>query len=380
MLVNGTVYPVLTLKPGRHRLRILNACNARFLNLNLFIADPANKDGITINRKTNFPINAPGPAMTMIAAECGWLTRPVNFQSPVPCNPMTFTGNLLLAPAERADILIDIPAADSGKAYILYNDAPAPFPGGSPLNDYYVGAPNNPIQTQPGTGPDTRQLLRIVVDGQSGANPLEAGSLNLGALRPDPALPVNVPTAPVLPVSPLPIPGTIDGGSVTVRDVSLNEGFDQYGRLMQMLGTLTPQATGGFGQAYMNPATENAKNGSWEVWHIYNLTEDTHPIHIHLVNMQVLQRQPIVAAKATGIPALSGAARGPELEELCWKETVKCHPLECTTVLMKFELPDVSSYFSVPVSTRTGGHEYVWHCHILEHEEHDMMRPLVVTQ
>jgi spore coat protein A len=61
---------------------------------------------------------------------------------------------------------------------------------------------------------------------------------------------------------------------------------------------------------------------------------------------------------------------------LGWKETVRMNPGEVTRVLMKFTLPVVP--FTVPESPRTGGHEYVWHCHILEHEEHDMMRPLIV--
>ena len=64
-------------------------------------------------------------------------------------------------------------------------------------------------------------------------------------------------------------------------------------------------------------------------------------------------------------------------QEVGWKDTVKMNPNEVTTVIMKFDLPQVP--FKVPASPRTGGHEYVWHCHILEHEEHDMMRPLVVT-
>ncbi len=195
MLVNGTVYPVLTLKPGTHRLRVLNACNARFLNLNLFVAD-ATKDGITLNAISNFPVNLPGPAMTMVAAEAGWLTKPVNFTSPVPFNPVTLTGNLLMGPAERADILITIPAADNGKSYILYNDSPSPFPGGAPINDFYLGNPKNPVQPKPGTGPDTRQILRINVDATNGVAALPTPVLT--GLAPEPALPVTVtPMAPV---------------------------------------------------------------------------------------------------------------------------------------------------------------------------------------
>jgi len=110
-------------------------------------------------------------------------------------------------------------------------------------------------------------------------------------------------------------------------------------------------------------------------------------MHFHLVNVQVLSRQPFKVSSFKGVPNFAGPARGPELEELGWKETVKMHPGECTTIAMKFQLPNVSAYFTVPSSTcaqgsllpgKTVAHEYVWHCHILEHEEHDMMRPLVV--
>lgn len=378
MLVNGTVYPRLDLQPGTHRLRILNACSARFMNLNLFVADAANPDGITLNARTQFPINAPGPVMTMVASEGGWLTKPVLFPSPAPFNPATMKGNLILGPGERADVLITIPAAPVGAEYILYNDAPSPFPMGAPTNDYYLGNPKNPVQPAPGAGPDTRQVMRIRVTA-SGLAPRPTP--NLTVLQPEPQLPVPVPAAPLAPVAPLAVPALnavlYDGAAVkAIRDLTLNEAFDLYGRLTQLLGTATPQAAGGFGQPYMNPATEVAQAGSWEVWRIFNTTADTHPMHFHLVNVQVLQRQPFQVKSFKGAPNFTALARGPELEELGWKETVKMHPGECTTILMKFDLPVVP--FPVPASPRTGGNEYVWHCHILEHEEHDMMRPLVV--
>ena len=79
-----------------------------------------------------------------------------------------------------------------------------------------------------------------------------------------------------------------------------------------------------------------------------------------------------------GVPNYTGAEIAPDQNELGWKETVRMNPGEVTRVLMKFDLPSVP--FEVPLSNTTGvkGHEYVWHCHILEHEEHDMMRPLIV--
>jgi len=73
----------------------------------------------------------------------------------------------------------------------------------------------------------------------------------------------------------------------------------------------------------------------------------------------------------------TGPARAPDANERGWKETIRCQPMECITVIAKFDLPNPG--FIVPASARTGGSEYVWHCHILEHEEHDMMRPMIVV-
>jgi spore coat protein A len=175
--------------------------------------------------------------------------------------------------------------------------------------------------------------------------------------------------------------------------LTLNEGFDSRGRLKQMLGTTKPGLVSpGFGLDYLATPTEVVNAGATEVWRIFNLTADTHPIHFHLVNVQVLSRQPFRRIRGRFVP--SGTVRGPEANELGWKETVQMHPGEVTTVIMTFKLPAVP--FTVPSSNRVSNtsnwgmniatapgkiyHEYVWHCHILEHEEHDMMRPIVVVE
>ena len=138
-----------------------------------------------------------------------------------------------------------------------------------------------------------------------------------------------------------------------------------------------------------------------EVWEIANLTGDTHPIHFHLVNVQILARQPFKVTNYNGIPAYIGPAVPPDPDELGWKETVRMNPGEVIQVVMKFNLPWRARHRTAPTSPQqsetgaikpgdlslrgtlprdTMAHEYVWHCHILEHEEHDMMRPLVVTE
>jgi len=132
------------------------------------------------------------------------------------------------------------------------------------------------------------------------------------------------------------------------------------------------------GDVRPTPATETPTAGATEVWQIANLTGDTHPIHFHLVNVQVLGRQPFNVDSYNGTPSYTGSARDADRTELGWKETVRMNPGEVTTVIMRFDLPAAPPHVVVPSSPRTGGNEYVWHCHILEHEEHDMMRPLLV--
>jgi spore coat protein A, manganese oxidase len=384
MLTNGTVYPLLTVEAKRYRFLMLNACNARFLNLNLLSAgptpaNPATPVEITTNPKTGFAnllTNPPGPPIIQIGNEAGFLVQETTFPNGIPFNPATLTGNLLLGCAERADVIIDFTGKE-GQEFILYNDAPGPFPVGPATNDYYLGNPLNPIQPQAGTGPDTRNILRIKVIKGAG-DPQPVGAI-LDPNKIDPPLLSMVTTI----ANPMPVLAPPAGAKF--RPLTLNEDFDGWGRLRQLLGTTAPAPLGGFGLDYLAPATEIPKAGDTEVWQIYNLTADTHPIHFHLVNVQVLSRQPFKLNN--GRFNLAGVARGPELNEVGWKETVQMHPGEVTTVAMKFDLP-ASLPFTVPNSPRfppntlpagaTEAHEYVWHCHILEHEEHDMMRPLVV--
>ena len=133
--------------------------------------------------------------------------------------------------------------------------------------------------------------------------------------------------------------------------------------------------------ALMDTPTEIVKAGTVEVWRLFNKTADTHPIHFHYFNVRVLSRQAI-ATDAGGQPAFLGAPTVPEPIEQGWKETIRANPDECVTVLV--DIPATEGLaprgVEIPVSPRTGDAEYVWHCHILEHEEHDMMRPLIVVK
>ena len=195
-------------------------------------------------------------------------------------------GSLITVPAERWDVLVDF-SGFAGKRIIMYTDAPAPFPSGDSSNDYFPGAPENPTQPTPGFGANTRQIMAFdVARAISGPPdlPLQLGSANFTG-APEPFL--------VVPGVTTPAPG------LKVRTLTLNESFDQYGRLIQMLGTDVP-AAGQLGREYIGVATETPHAGATEVWQIVNTTGDTHPIHFHLINVQVLSRRRFDASAYTG--------------------------------------------------------------------------------
>jgi len=174
-------------------------------------------------------------------------------------------------------------------------------------------------------------------------------------------------------------PTNIKPTSVQVK--TLNEDFDKYGRLRQVLGTDVG------GVEYLAAPTEVAHRGEVQRWQIYNLTGDTHPMHFHLVNVVVKKRENwayTVDPTLGTIPLLPlqvvpGSEHPVDTNDQGWKETVRINPGEVVTVDMKFDMPlGAPNSPRLEASYGIKGAEYVWHCHILEHEEHDMMRPLVV--
>ncbi len=395
VLVNGAPYPTISLPPRRFRFRLLNGSQARFYNLQLYVAD-GSPDGITLvgsgDVDTNGnpilkPSNPPGPAFIQIGNEAGFLPAPAVFSKDgTNKNSNNFIGyklagpagdptvgnvnryNLVMAPAERPDVIVDF-RGFGGQKLILYNDAPAPFPGGDIRNDYYGGDTDltcigGAPSTVPGNGPDTRVLMRFEI-GTTGAVKELSFAQTLVALK------VALPITFVLTQPPTPI--TFAQAKVK----TLNEDFDSYGRLRQRLGA--PDATD-----YLSVPTDMAHRGEVQRWQIFNLTGDTHPMHFHLVNVQILKRE-TWAFDSSGDPilplrAVPGTARLADPNERGWKETVRMNPGEVITVIMKFDMP-----LGAPPSPRLqasfgiNGAEYVWHCHILEHEEHDMMHALVVV-
>jgi spore coat protein A len=422
MLVNGTVFPEATVQARRYRLRLLNACNARFLNLQLYVGD-SSLNGITLDL-TGTPITNPNygiptnqtfvnaatgdSSFLQIGTEGGFLSKPVKVPSNIPfqitdpdfllggpsLNPSLVNKSLIVASAERPDLIVDF-SGYAGQKIILYNDAPSPFPSGDDRNDYFPGmnvgsglfGVGNPVNgtTQTGYGPNTRVLMRFNVVAKTGPDDLP--------------LTINTSTnlVPGIDNTLLPTWGWTDHSALPwfKRFLSLNEYFDEYGRLIQILGNaVAPYGSPYDGTAkYLNyggppgtPTTvgateENVKSGATEVWEIYNATGDVHPMHFHLVNVQVVNRQ--VFNPGSYPYVVSGSVIPPASNEIGWKETVPMYPGTVTRVIMKFDVPQIvtasGQIIPTPPSPRTGGYEYVWHCHILEHEEHDMMHALVVN-
>jgi len=247
-----------------------------------------------------------GTSFTQIGGDQGYLPAPVTLTQ------------LTIAPGERADVIVDF-AGLQGQQVIIRNNAKTPFPSGTAADPQTVG-----------------QIM----------------AFNVGTT-------ITVPDAPI-PATLVPVSPLVQSGAT--RQLLLSEGTDQYGRLEVMLGTIKDGRL-----TFRAPVTENPNLNDVEVWEIYNDTPDTHPIHLHLVQFQVLGRQKFSATTDPVTGALTGVnlvgnASGPAAGETGFKDTVQMNPGEVTRIIAKFDLPG----------------KYVWHCHILSHEDNEMMRPYCV--
>jgi spore coat protein A len=231
---------------------------------------------------------------------------------------------LTLGPAERADVIIDFSGYE-GESFILTNSAPVPFTGAAGGDAVF----------------NFRQIMQFRVGTTDKMPPYCLPSLaHVAELPPLPSL-SNLPEGLVEQVRDLPLQFLITPGGIAGAMFLLN------------------------GHQFHDPPTETPFVDSTEVWNIINVTPFTHPIHLHLVQFRVLQRRPFNATSFVSgqQPQYTGDARLPDPNEQGWKDTVRTNPGEVTTFLVTF--PKYTGYF-------------VWHCHMLEHEDHDMMRPLVV--
>jgi len=508
-VVNGTAYPTMDVEPRAYRFRVLNAANDRFFNLSLYQAIDANGvicDANNLNPAaestgvactevflnpaeveaaladpTVFPTpvtGTEGPDWIQIGTEGGFLPSPVV----IPAHPTTWVndptvfnaGNvdqhsLLIAPAERADVIVDF-SQYAGQTLILYNDAPAAFPARDPRYDYYTGngdyrdtggAPS----TLPGYGPNTRTVMQIKVAPADVVTPV---AFDLAALQ-NAFKPLSQGGQGVFGEGQNPIIvgqqeyntalGTnfsVSEGIVQIYDTSINfrneanvpltiplkpkmiqdemgEAFElEYGRMSGFLGVETTNAQAGLQNMILHPYTYPpdeiidavelpagvaveplavADDGT-QIWKITHNGVDTHPIHWHLYEVQLINRV-----------GWDGIVRKPDANELGWKDTVRVSPLEDTIVALRPIVPTLpETWGGLPNSIRlldpsmpegvylqganttqrealglpllafnpdgepvdivnhyvNYGWEYVYHCHILSHEEMDMMHSQAV--
>jgi spore coat protein A, manganese oxidase len=303
-VINAKIWPFLDLEPRRYRLRIVNGSQSRFYNLR-FVHEPSHQ----------------ALPFTQIGADGGLLGAPVTMTA------------LLIAPGERADLIIDF--AGHHGSFILTNDARAPYPAGARAN--------------------VTQLLKIRVK----------GPLN-GVDNTTPPSRLRLPALAALPAP-----------SVT-RVQHLSETLDPV--------TGAPIHLNVEDAPYLNPRTRlpdvttKPKAGATEDWLLVNTTADTHPIHLHLVTFEVIDRRPFDVAAydpAAKVITYTGPPLTAAPNENGRKDTVQAHPGQVTRIRATFDLPDEGT---IQLPRRVANPQYVWHCHILEHEENDMMRAFEVVR
>ncbi|MBM7646667.1 spore coat protein A [Scopulibacillus daqui] len=278
ILVNGKVWPYLEVEPRKYRFRLLNASNTRTFELKLDA----------------------GQSMYQIGTDGGFLQRPVKIDK------------LTLAPAERADVIIDFSQYEH-QHLTLKNDSGC----GGPVN------------------PDT-----------------DANVMQFKVTRPLSAKDKSK------------IPSNLESSSTqampfvrSIRTLKLGQRSDEYGRPMLLLDN----------HQWEDPVTEKPQLGDTEIWSIVNPMGVTHSIHLHLVQFKILDRRPFDADifNQTGRIVYTGSSVAPELNERGFKDTARAPAGQVTRIMVHF----------TPFTGR-----YVWHCHILEHEDYDMMRPYLVVK
>ncbi len=393
-----------------------------------------------------------GPQFIQIANEGGFLATPAVWNDPanalgqnpslnpiyvdyemnrlVPTFGNVLHNNVLLGPAQRTDIIVDFSACPVGSKLIMYNDCPAPIPGVDQRYDYFTstcdftgtgaqvganqtGATGGAAQVQPGFGPNTRTILQFQVVARTGAADPFTAATNLTALNTQ--LPAAFAATQPGPI----VPKDVAHYGQTSNDTStgyfnkwqdVNEQFDLWARMNATLAAqnfnFTGQVIGGRAVvgslgAYADPPDNVLSNNAPQVWKFVHNGVDTHFIHFHLFNVQVINR----------VDQFGAVVSGPNPDENGWRDTVRMNPLEIVWVAMKPKLPTVP--FAIPRSVRplnpamswgapgqgpaavgfaagfstatqvnamqNYANEYVFHCHLLGHEENDMMRPMVVN-
>jgi spore coat protein A len=320
--VNGKAWPNLAVDRGKYRFRVYNGSQARFYNF-------------------RFESGSSVLDFFQIGTDGGLLDRPARLKA------------LLLAPGERADLVVDFEHLPPGARVILTNDAPEPFPNGDPC--------------------DVPQIMQFTVTRARGWTRPLTTQTNLRAN-----------TAPITRLDHLKVDKT--------RSISLVEVHDPT--------TGDPTMVLMNNRSFMDPrGRTTVKSNTLEQWEFINTTVDAHPMHLHFAQFQVLNRQDIdrdryfaaagyddaVAGSGSFPPPAVGpyltagsTPRVPAANERGWKDTIVCPPGQVTRIRVPFGPNAVPGSPMAIGRAHTG--KYVSHCHILEHEENDMMMRYVIEE
>lgn len=335
IVVNGKIWPKASVEPRQYRVRLLNGSDSRFMRLRLRLASSS--------IATEIGFADPVLPFFVIGSDQGLR------ENAVQVNEVDFL------PGERLDLVIDFKGLGGvtvmpGSRVIVEN-----ILGDSPFN-------GDPLDADFFENRRTDRIMAFDVD------------MTKDVTRPDTYI-----------MQGTPLYGGVDVPATTVtRKLALFEGSDEFGRLMPMMGPAEPTAdvngtiVNG-AMTFSQPYTENPDLNGTEVWEIYNATGDAHPIHVHLVHFQVINRegftadliqQDVITPMGTVTNGgyrlenitLDGITRLPDATEGNRRDMVMALPGEVTRISMTFDKPG----------------RYVWHCHILSHEDHEMMRPIYV--
>src|SRR6187200_2170929 len=339
-VVNGKVWPVLDVQPATYRVRAINGSNARTYRLVLL------RDGAAELER-----------ITQIGTDHGLLRTP----APVPAD------GLLLAPAERADLLVDFSDLAPGSELTVLNTAAAPFDGTG-----FQAADAESVADVEGLLPYP-EVLRFRVAGDA----VRRRSIPR-ELATDYEPPASRALARARRRAIALVERELDDepNMLTMRELAVAADGDEDGRLVTVTDGDETTRYRVVAAHFEDTTTFFPVLGEYEVWQLINLTGDTHPIHLHLDPFQILARRPIRYEIPPGgigdrdLAASIKLERDPDDElnhaiddnELGLKDTIRVNPNEIVEIAVRF-------------TTYSG--RYMYHCHILEHEDRDMMRPLV---
>ena len=408
MVVNGVTWPKLEVAPAQYRFRLLNGTNSRFLNLALKITDadgnpvtaiktyytddgvlPLTENTVAVDELDFYQIGAEQslkPTVTAIrtAFATNLSTTTIGADGAVvnPTPQSSVDQALLMGVAERADVIVDFRGLPDGTIITMTNTA---------ADSPFGGFPDTPAD--PAT---TGQVMRFVVNSahlglsptdelrdanNEVTNPATVAS-NVTDIVVDPADLENFDVVVTNPIdrqlalveeesSLICVDVDVDGNLVQLEVIPVAgvcpEG-EAFAPKAAVLGTVDVN-NGAQVTLWSDPITTNVNadgsgNNRVEKWNLWNFTVDGHPIHVHLVKFKVLGRYAIGGALGDGSSVVSASPNGVEAWEDGWKDTVITYPGEITSIKADFDINGL----------------YVWHCHIVEHEDNEMMVPMCVGE